>query len=422
MNLSRRTVLKVLAAGSGQIFMPSIVKAQDPIRIGVLDVFSGPLAAFGPQVRQGISLYLNQRNQMLGGRPVELFLYDTQGQANRAVDQTQRLVFENKVQILLGPATSAEALAVNGFLASKQIQVPIVGVSVAGDLTQRLSNPSLLRISSTASQATYPLADFAAKELRYSTIAIVADDYQLGYEISGGFQRVFEDAGGRITQRVWVPLSERDYTAALEQLGSRADAIFIGLSGIRGLAFIQQARRSGVRLPILANFSNVDASLLDAAQSQFGDDLVGTISSSWYLPDFEFSANRMFATSMRREFNSAPGLNAAAAYTFGAVLEQALQKLGGDIEDRQRFTETLRGSEVFDTIRGPVKFDERGNVVGIIFIAKASRISRSNTALLGNEPIKKYPFVSQFWTYDPKTFLSGPAFSREYPPAHYLER
>ncbi|WP_247400767.1 ABC transporter substrate-binding protein [Bradyrhizobium sp. 76] len=180
--------------------------------------------------------------------------------------------------------------------------------------------------------------------------------------------------------------------------------------------------RFSVRLPILANFSNLDASLLDAAQSQFGDDLVGTISSSWYLPDFEFSANRMFATSMRREFNSAPGLNAAAAYTFGAVLEQALQKLGGDIEDRQRFTETLRGSEVFDTIRGPVKFDERGNVVGIIFIAKASRISRSNTALLGNEPIKTYPFVSQFWTYDPKKFLSGRAFSREYPPAHYLER
>src|SRR6185295_12478604 len=108
---------------------------------------------------------------------------------------------------------------------------------VAGDLTQRLANPWFLRTSSTASQATYPLADFAAKELRYRTVVIAADDHPLGYEISGGFQRVFEDAGGRITQRIWVPASERDYTASLEQLGSKADAIFVGLYGVRGLNF-----------------------------------------------------------------------------------------------------------------------------------------------------------------------------------------
>ena len=65
-----------------------------------------------------------------------------------------------------------------------------------------------------------------------------------------------------------------------------------------------------------------------------------------------------------------------------------------------------------DTPRGPVKFDPLGNVVGDVFIRRCER----RNGQLVNSVIKRYPDVSQFWTYDEKWFLAQPVYSRDYPP------
>ena len=69
-----------------------------------------------------------------------------------------------------------------------------------------------------------------------------------------------------------------------------------------------------------------------------------------------------------------------------------------------------------DTVRGPVKFDEYGNVVGAVYIRKVER----KDGRLVNVVNKTYPAVSQFWTYEPKAFLANPVYSRDWPPAKNL--
>jgi branched-chain amino acid transport system substrate-binding protein len=76
----------------------------------------------------------------------------------------------------------------------------------------------------------------------------------------------------------------------------------------------------------------------------------------------------------------------------------------------------LRATKV-DTARGPVRFDEYGNVVGNVYIRKVTR----KDGRLVNSVIKTYPDVSQFWTYGPKQFLANPVYSRDFPPAKNLE-
>ncbi|MDB5648782.1 MAG: transporter substrate-binding protein, partial [Hyphomicrobiales bacterium] len=68
------------------------------------------------------------------------------------------------------------------------------------------------------------------------------------------------------------------------------------------------------------------------------------------------------------------------------------------------------------TVRGPVSFDQYGNVVGNVFIRKVER----KDGRLVNAVIKTYPDVSQFWTYDPKAFLANPVYSRDWPPAKFI--
>jgi branched-chain amino acid transport system substrate-binding protein len=121
---------------------------------------------------------------------------------------------------------------------------------------------------------------------------------------------------------------------------------------------------------------------------------------------------------MRRDYKVDPGFYAAATYTNGAVLEAALKTIDAKIEDKQSFMNALRNVKVEDTARGPVSFDAYGNVVGDVYIRSVER----KGGRLVNTVIKTYPNVSQFWTYNPEEFLKNPVYSRDFPPARYLEQ
>jgi branched-chain amino acid transport system substrate-binding protein len=108
---------------------------------------------------------------------------------------------------------------------------------------------------------------------------------------------------------------------------------------------------------------------------------------------------------------------AASTCVEAAVLESALKSVSGNAEDKDAFMAALRATKT-DTVRGPVKFDEFGNVVGNVYIRKVVR----KDGRLVNSVIKTYPDVSQFWTYDPKQFLANPVYSRDFPPAKNLEK
>jgi branched-chain amino acid transport system substrate-binding protein len=101
----------------------------------------------------------------------------------------------------------------------------------------------------------------------------------------------------------------------------------------------------------------------------------------------------------------------------GAILEAAVKAVKGNVEDKPTLMAALRSTDV-DTVRGPVKFDDLGNVVGNVYLRKVIR----KDGRLVNAVFKTYPDVSQFWTYGKEAFLSNPVYSREFPPSRYLAR
>ena len=95
----------------------------------------------------------------------------------------------------------------------------------------------------------------------------------------------------------------------------------------------------------------------------------------------------------------------------GAVLEAAVKAVKGNVEDKPALMAALRATNV-DTVRGPVKFDELGNVVGNVYLRKVTR----KDGRLVNSVFKTYPNVSQFWTYGKEAFLANPVYSRDIRP------
>ena len=264
MALHRRTVLKgVGATALATVAMPWVTRAQTgPMRVGFLTVKTGPLASGGLQMEQGLILYLKERNNTLAGRPVQLFTGDSAGAPAVARTKMQELVERDNVSCLIGPLATAEALAIDDYIRDKQI--PTLSVAAAEDMTQRKANPWFVRATSTSAQCSYAMGDYAAKELKYKRVAMIADDIAYGYELNAGFQRAFEDAGGKVVQKLWPPLNAPDYGTYIAQLKTNVDAIFIGFAGSNGLKFLRQYKEYGGRTPLLGGMTAIDESLLQA--------------------------------------------------------------------------------------------------------------------------------------------------------------
>jgi branched-chain amino acid transport system substrate-binding protein len=330
---------------------------------------------------------------------------DTGGNPAGTKTKTQELVERENVDMIFGPLAAFELLAITDYTA--QAKVPVLSLAAAEDMTQRRPNPYFIRASATSSQNMHPLADYAAKELKFKTVITIADDFAFGHEQMAGFQRVFEDAGGRVVKKLWPPLTTPDYTPYLAQI-SGADAVVQGFAGSNPLKFMKQYRDQGLKLPVLGGGTACD----DALLKSLGDESVGLISCSAYTGDLDTPSNKRLIEGMVRDHGNIPGLYAAGLYINGQVAEAALEKTGGKTDDREAMNRALRAVALTDTPRGPFTFDHLGNVVGTFYIRRCERKGDK----LVNTTIKTYPKVSQFWTYDEKWFLAQPVYSRDYPP------
>ena len=281
-------------------------------------------------------------------------------------------------------------------------------------MTQRKPNPWFTRGTSTSSQCAMPLADYCYKTLKMRRMAVIADDIAYGHEMCAGFMRVFEDLGGKVVQRMFPPIAVPDYGTYLAQLKTNVDGLFLGFAGSNGFRFVRQMNEFGLigKVTPVGGMTALDEAVL----RNMGDEALGIVTSCWYSAEIPNSINQKFVEAFRKEWKYDPGFYAAATYTEAAVLDSTLQRIKGNVEDKQAFMKAVRSGTV-ETCRGPVRFDQYGNVVGNIYIRKVER----KDGRLVNRVIHTYPNVSQFWTYKPEEFLKNPVYSRDFPPYKNLE-
>jgi branched-chain amino acid transport system substrate-binding protein len=415
MTVHRRTVLKgMLGAGVSAVALQApAVHAQAPFKIGLLTVKTGPLAQGGIQMEQGIATFLKEKNNTLGGRKVELLVADTGGNPAGAKTKAQEVIERDKVNVILGPLAAFELLAILDYV--RDNQTPLISEAAAEDVTQRKANPFIIRPSATSAQACHVMGDYAAKELKYKRAATISEDFAFGYEQMSGFQRVFEDAGGKVVKKLWPPLVTPDYTPYIAQIGN-VDCVFNGFAGSNPVKFMRAYADLGLkaRVPLLAGWTAMD----DALLKSLGDEAVGVMSAAWYSADADTASNKRFVAQMQKDYGVLPGGYAAGMYVAGQCIEAAIAKLDAKADDRKAFADALHQISLTDTPRGAVKFDQYGNVIGDIFVRKCER----KGGQLVNTTVKTYPQVSQFWTYPEKEFLAKPVYGRDEPPAKNLEQ
>jgi branched-chain amino acid transport system substrate-binding protein len=392
--------------------------AQEELRIGLIAPMTGPFAQVGADMTNGFKMYLDEVGSNFAGAKVNLIIEDSQGKPDTAVTKAKKLILEDHVQLLVGGVLAPEGYALAP-VSTAEKTVYIASVPAADDLTQRqLGNyPYFIRTSWTSSQPHHPLGQWACDQ-GYKKIITVGADYAFGYEAVGGFQKAFEDCGGKIIQKIWPPLGTKDFGPYIPTFKADADAVFSLMVGPMPLQFPKQLRASGWTKPIIGGGTSYDESVLPF----MGDEVIGDVSALQYSAGLQTPRNEAFVKAYRAKYGKVPSYFSESNYTTAMMIDMVMKQTKGAWPGPEAFIAKMLVLKV-EAPRGPVSFDDMRNPVQDIYIKKVEKTKMFgyDKDELWNVVIKTYPAVSQFWTYGKDAFLKQPVYSRDFPPCKNCE-
>ncbi|HEU5195424.1 MAG TPA: ABC transporter substrate-binding protein [Methylomirabilota bacterium] len=384
--------------------------AQAPIKIGFITSLTGVAAQAAKDMVNGLTMYLEETGYQMGGRKVELIVEDDQGRPDTALAKLRKVVEHDQVHLVAGVLFGHLGYAVAPKI--DEYKLPgMITVAASDDLTQRLKYRWVVRTGWASSQPSHPFGEYAAKTLKYKKVAVIASDYAFAWEVVGGFQKTFEESGGQVVQKLWVPLGAMDLSPYIARLKRDSDAVFTMIAGASTIQFFKQYQDAGLtgKIPLIGGGPAVDEALLP----QMGDEAIGIITPLIYSAALDTPANRKFVKDYRAKFGKVPSYFSETNYTSGRWITEAVKAVDGKVEDREAFLAALKKVQIPDALRGPLRLDAHGNPIQNVYFRK---VERNKDGELQNTVIVTINAVSQFWKYSPEEFLKTPLYTRDVPP------
>jgi branched-chain amino acid transport system substrate-binding protein len=413
--MDRRQFLKstgftLASAGIGVGPWNQALAQEGPIKVGLLAPLTGVVASGGREMVEGTQFFFESIGNQVAGRKIELIVEDDASNPDTALQKARRLVEQNNVHWLIGNLLANTGLAVANYV--KGTGTPyFIPIIAADDLTQRQRIKNVVRVAGySASQFTHPLGDWALKQ-GYKKIATVSQDYTFGHEQCGGLAQVFTEGGGEIVQQFWHPLNTADFSPYLGQLANmKVDAIFAMETGADATRFIQQYASFGLKgkIPLLGAMNATDQSVIRT----LGDECEGIISPAHFAEGSDNPVTRKFVDDYTAKYQKTPSLYGFSMYSGAMWVTEAMKAMGGKIDNREAFIDTVLKTDLTGSPLGKtVKLDDYGNPIYDVYIRKTMKRPDGK---YWNVPIETYANVSQFWKYDPATYLKQPPYSRNF--------
>jgi branched-chain amino acid transport system substrate-binding protein len=395
--------------------LPGLAGAAErgPVRIGLPAPLTGGAAQLGLDMRNGFMMAIEEAGGQAAGRKLEVLVEDDGGVPAQALTKARKLVESDKVHVIAGVHLAPSCWAVAPYLNAKK--VPYFFFCGNDDLTQRKPQEYLVRFSWNGTQPSHPFGEYAAKTLGYKRVATLGADYNFGWEVIGGFHRTFEENGGRIVQKLWVPLNAQDIGPYLSQIKRDVDAVFMFFFGIQALRVTKQYEEFGLKskVPIIGGGALTDESVLPS----MGNEALGIITPYHYSAALDTPANKRFQRIYRQRYGKVASNFSADLYIIALAIIEAIKAVDGNVENSPAFLAAAKKVKLPETPRGPVELDETANPVNNVYIRKVERVGGE----LQNTVIHTYPRVSQFWKYNKEEYLRQLLYDRDNPPCRFCE-
>jgi branched-chain amino acid transport system substrate-binding protein len=412
MKLHRRAILALtLATG---LITPSIAFAEGTIKIGTLATLEGPFTVLGQDGMRGVELAIKEHNGMAGGMKIELVKGSTDASPDSAVKAARKLVEQDGVQLVIGPLSGDEGLAVKDYAKTKPDITFVNGTSAAQDLTLRDPAPNYFRFNSDGAQWMAGLGEYAFTTKGYKKVAVVAEDYSFPYSQVFGFMAGFCKAGGKVPSKSWVPIGNKDFSSVIAAIPDDVDAVYVALGGADAVNFLTQFQQSGSAVPLIGGTITVDQSVL-GAEGKVKDFLVGTPSAGPVSDQDPAAAWQKFAADYKATFADgfpSPSLFAQGYYINTKALLMAIDAVGGDVSGDQAKLREALSKMAFDTPTGKVSLDKNRQAIADNYL---SEVTKGADGKLYNKVISVTSQVNQTMGQDEAAFLALGVANRDNP-------
>jgi branched-chain amino acid transport system substrate-binding protein len=357
-------------------------QSGQPVKIGLLATLEGPFAAGGADGMRGAELAVIQRGGTVAGRKIEIIKASSDAKPDVAVNATRKLVEQDKVEIMVGPLSGGEGIAVKDYSKTQPQVTFINGGSGAQATTLVNPSPNFFRFNTEGAQWMVGLGK-AAMDKGYKKVMVIAEDYAFPYSQVQGFMAEYCKLGGKVPEKAWVPLGGKDYSSVIAKIPKDVDALLVVLGGADAVNFLTQYENAGGDKPLLGGSITVSQDILNY-KGKRRDSLVGTISAGPVADAYDGPEWKAFVADYQKNFPvskggfPSPSLFAFVYYVNMKAALDGLAAVNGDLSGGQaKYREALQ-KMVLKTPTGDVKLDGNRQAIGTTFVTEVVKDSGGN--------------------------------------------
>ena len=429
---SSSTTKSATTTGAAAASTPS-----NAIRIGILSDCFGAFGAWYNSDIGGAQAYFVAHNGAkangpaptdgitggtIAGRPIKIVGYGcSNDNADRALSEARRLVEADHADVLIGPLSGDEGIAIANYSKTQPGKTFINGTSGAQDATLKVRSPNFFRFNGDGAQWNAGVGDYAYRHLGWRNAVVVMDDYGFGWTSAAGFIADFCADGGKVT-RIYPPLNTTDYSSYIAQIPHSFDGLFSAVGGSGLLAFLKQynqARGAFKKNSLAGNIFLPDPATLAA----IGPQMEGAVFGQPTNEDTKSARVTTYINALKQAYPAqskafpAPGTLAGLAssvftvnyYAAAWALDKALTQVHGSLANGQAALHAaLAKTTLPDAPYGPVTLDHNRQAIVTNYIGQIQPPA-AGTKVPAPHTIQEVPGVTQTFggTFSPSTPSPG---------------
>ena len=365
---TRRLVLTrsaaLVGAASTGLLLPQIARAQSgKVRVGFMLPYTGAYAPLGVAIENGVRMAIDEKGGKLGGRDIEWFKVDDESEPSKGVENANRLVQRDKVDVLIGTVHSGVQMGIQRVVRDSGVLclIPNAGVHAA---TRALCAPNVFRTSFTNSQPTLALGKVMMDKGHKKAVWITWK-YAAGDEAFEGFRDSYTKAGGTIVKELGLPFPNVEFQALLTEIAAlKPDAVACFFAGPQAAKFMKDYAAAGLqgKIPLYGSGFLTEGTL-EAA----GPAANGVITALHYSDALDTPRNKQFRLAYAKAFRLQPDVYAVQGYDTGQLLSQGAAAVKGDLASKPALYKALE-SAVIDSPRGRWTMSKAHNPVQDIYL------------------------------------------------------
>lgn len=331
--------------GFAFLLSPPGAEAQRPIKVGILDTYTGPPAVYGQDALNGFKLALSEINKKgVLGTKIEYTTRDEKFKVDIALSMAKELVMNEKVDILVGTINSGVALAVSDFAKAEKVPF-IVWISK----TEKITGEKGHRYAFSTAENTYMAGKAGGLALSmkpFNKYWIAGDDYEYGHAIADAAWRNLKRLKSSVEMigQSWWKVGEPDLVPYLTAiLAAKPDAVIFATGGASMTNVLKIIKTTGMseKVPIWIHTAT-DHSVIRPLGLEAPEGVMGTMDYHFYHPDTP--QNRAFVKAFQGAYGNPPGFPAFHAFLTAHLIAKAYEKAGKI--DREKFIDALEGLKV----------------------------------------------------------------------------